>query len=195
MRVEGTVGGESVLGRLGEIIRWSSAFRRSDQITMISLKDSIAAAFENVPYPGDDHLTIYPPEHRKFDETFNLLRGRHWRDMPVDQFISGDTPFPDLTPEAFHFYMPALLIASIDPDFQFCSDVAFSVTYNLSPASAKNTDGPFPFDNTLQWNARMQLFDRTQSAVIVCVLEEYVKLGWETSDTIADTVNFLQSDD
>jgi hypothetical protein len=95
----------------------------------MSLPDDIMAAFADTPYPGDDRLTVYNPSGRDYDETFQLLRGRSWRDMPVVEFICGDTPIPDLTPEAFHYYTPALLLASLDDTVHANSDIAASLAF------------------------------------------------------------------
>ena len=147
-------------------------------------------AFADVSYPGDDRLTVYDPGGREYDETYQLLRGKMWRDFPVVEFMHGDTPIPDLSPEAFHYYMPALLIASLDENVEV--DVSGSLAFYLSPASAKQTDGEFRYDDTEAYNQRMSLFTEPQRAVIIRVLEEYVARGWETENDIRKTVEVLR---
>lgn len=159
---------------------------------MTSLRDDIVEAFSRVPYPGDEHLTVYLPSGRKFDETFQLLRGRHWRDMPVAEFISGDTPIPDLTPEAFHFYLPGLLIASIDPNCSFNSDIACSLAFYLSPELAAQSTEPSPYEKWSQFYARMSRLQPAQREVIIRTLEEYVKLEWLTANDVCDAIQFFR---
>jgi hypothetical protein len=158
----------------------------------IRIEDEIIAAFADVPYSGDDRLTVYLLTGREFDETYQLLHGRHWREMPVVEFMNGDTPIPDLTSEAFHFYIPALLLASLDTNFELYSDVAFTVAYTLSPSSARNTVGKFQFDHTDEYNRRMSLFTISQRAAMIRVLEEYVRRGCEASEDVQRTIDRLR---
>ncbi len=161
-------------------------------MTAMSLHDHIVAAFGDTSYPGDDRLTIYDAAGRSSDETFQLLHGCNWREMPVLEFIHGDTPIPDLTPEAFHYYMPALLLASLDDTVEANSDIAGSLAFYLSPSSARNTTGEFPYDDTEAYNRRISLFTEDQRAVIIQVLNEYVVHGWQDQDDIRHTVEVLR---
>lgn len=162
-------------------------------MTDTSLRDDIVFAFSDTRYPGDDRLTIYAAAGRDHDETFQLLRGRHWRDMPVSEFILGDTPIPDLTAEAFHYYMPALLLGSLDENVHANSDIAGSLSFYLSPTSARKLKGEFPYDDSEAYNHRMSLFSADQRAAIIRVLEEYVERGWEEEDDIRQTIGVLRS--
>ena len=94
---------------------------------MSELTDSIVAAFADNVYPGDTRLTVHGDCPLEYDETRRLLIGRSWQDFPAAEFIMGDTPFPDLSPEALHYYMPALLLATLDPTLDVNSDIAHSV--------------------------------------------------------------------
>jgi len=158
----------------------------------LTLHDEIAAAFAGVSYPGDDRLTVYDAAGREYDETYQLLRNKLWPDFPVVDFMNCDTPIPDLSPEAFHYYMPALLIASLDDEFDV--DVSGSLTFYLSPASAKQTNGEFPYDDTATYNHRMSLFTEAQRAVMIRVLEEFVARGWNTENDIRETVEVLHGE-
>lgn len=133
---------------------------------------------------------MYDAAGGEYDETYQLLRGKRWRDLPVVEFMHGDTPIPDLSPEAFHYDMPALLIASHDENIDV--DLAESLAFYLSPASAKQTDGESPHDDTEGYNHRVSLFTEGQLAVITRVLEEYVARGWETQNEIQQTVEVLR---
>jgi hypothetical protein len=164
-------------------------------MTPTTLRDDIVAAFADSSYPGDDRLTVYDAAGREYDETFQLLRGRDWREMPVVEFIQGDTPIPDLTPESFHYYMPALVLASLDDTVDLNSDIADSLAFFLSPSSARNTTGEFPYDCTEEYNDRMSRFSEDQRAVIIRVLEEYVARGWEDEEDVRQTIEFLRGSD
>jgi hypothetical protein len=159
---------------------------------MSDLRDAIRAAFSGTVYPGDDHLTVYLPGGREYDETFKLLRSKTWMECPVTEFIQGDTPFPDLAPEAFHYYMPAFLLASIDPHHEWGGEVAESLIFFLSPANAKNSTGEFQYDDTENFRRRMSLFTCEQRSVLIAVLQEYVALNWATPQQISESVAVLK---
>jgi hypothetical protein len=159
---------------------------------MDDLREAIRAAFAYVNYPGDNCLTRWRERRSEYDETGNLLRGKTWMECPVNEFISGDTPFPDLTPEAFHYYMPAFLLASIDLTQH--SDVGSSLVFYLNPANAKKSSGEFQYDDTENFNRRMSLFTREQRSVVARVLQEYVALFGETPQEISETVAFLKGE-
>ena len=167
---------------------------RSLAVKMSDLREAIRAAFAGTPYPGDDHLTVYFPEGREYDETFKLLRGKTWMECSVTEFIRGDTPFPDLTPEAFHYYMPAFLLASIDPHHESCSDVASSLMFYLNPVNAKNTSGEtyLQYDDAENYRRRIALFTSDQRSVVINVLEEYIALNWATPQEISESVAVLK---
>ena len=84
------------------------------------LARAIAAAFADVPRPGDEHIGRWrAPEMEMVEE----LRARHWRDVPADVARYHFDGLRSLTPEAFHFYLPAFLIASLDdPDPEWSAD-------------------------------------------------------------------------
>ncbi|MEO8498604.1 MAG: DUF6714 family protein [Planctomycetota bacterium] len=161
---------------------------------MGSLLQSIAEAFNEVPYPGDNNLTVYDPAGREFDETWQLLRGTRWQDFPVEAFMRGDTPIPDLTAVAFHYYMPALLTAALDVDDN--SDVGGSLTFFLSPSSAINVDGPSftHYDHRKEFHERLALFSTKQREVMIQVLKELAERWWG-DESVADAIVVWRSND
>jgi hypothetical protein len=71
----------------------------------------IEDAWREVPYPGDDK--IVPPDSHEFDDIENYFRGTTWRDhSPVD-LRCHSAAFSFFTPEAFHYWLPAYMIAEI----------------------------------------------------------------------------------
>lgn len=161
-------------------------------LIMDTLLQSIAMAFKEVPYPGDDNLTVYDPAGRGFDETWQLLRGTAWQDFPVEAFMRGDTPIPDLSPAAFHYYMPALLTAALDGDDD--CDVGDSLAFSLSPSSAANVDGPSytHYDDRKGFRERLALFSPTQREVMIQVLKELAQ-RWNDEGSVADAIESLRS--
>lgn len=154
------------------------------------LLERIRAAFSENRYPGDDKLTVYNVGGRPYDETFQLLRGRQWQDMPVADFMRGDTPIPDLTAEAFHYYMPALLIGALANE----PDAAWSLAFYLTPSNFEqlaNAHGDASFRERF-WES-MACFDSEQREVISEVLREFVRREWLEEDEVTEAVQFFRS--
>ena len=159
---------------------------------MDNLLQAIALAFQDVPYPGDDNLTVYDPAGREFDETWQLLRGKAWQDFPVEAFMRGDTPIPDLSPAAFHYYMPALLTAALKGNDD--ADVGQSLMFHFSPSSAINVKGPSytRYDDRKGFHERLALFSPRQREVMVWVLTEYAR-RWQDDGGVAEAIEFLRA--
>jgi hypothetical protein len=140
----------------------------------------IDEAFADVGYPGDERLTVYRSEGRDADETWKLLRGKDWREMPVQEFITGDTPIPDLTPQALHYYLPALLKASL---LTGLSDfVLDSLTFHLNPKNARSDDPEFGYDSTTEYKQFRGLLSTRQVHAVSATIKE-----WYLRDLLADS--------
>jgi hypothetical protein len=71
------------------------------------LEEQVRAAFAQVPYPGDSNIAstgAWEPT-----AIAGALQGKDWRDLRGVDFDYGSAP-SFLTPEAFHYYLPALLL-------------------------------------------------------------------------------------
>ncbi|WP_144995638.1 DUF6714 family protein [Polystyrenella longa] len=96
-------------------------------------KPLITEAFKDVAYPGDDLIKTFGSDASDWNDTWLLFKGCSWQEMPVAEFLQCDTPLPDLSQDGFHYYLPALLIASLDDSFELNLDVASMITFHLSP--------------------------------------------------------------
>ena len=68
----------------------------------------IEEAFADVPYPEDENISPYEPEDAE------AFKRRHWRDVSVDFLMPRYKSSLGLfEPEAYRFYLPAYLIASL----------------------------------------------------------------------------------
>ncbi|BCM89691.1 hypothetical protein IAD21_01538 [Abditibacteriota bacterium] len=76
-----------------------------------ALKAAIWAAFDDVSYPGDDNIGILGgrDDAKRVTEWY---RGVDWRSLTPDTIWSFGLSW--MTPEAFHYYLPAYLLAPID---------------------------------------------------------------------------------
>ncbi|MFN7137733.1 MAG: hypothetical protein ACK4UN_00160 [Limisphaerales bacterium] len=141
----------------------------------MNINEIIDRAFGKNVYPGDDNLTVYDRGGRNYDDTWKLLRGVDWREMPVYEFITGDTPIPDLTPEAFHYYLPALLKASLVDDL--ADYVWDSMKFYLNPKNARSDHPEFGYDNTEDFERFRSLLSNEERSAILAVMEEWKALG------------------
>ncbi len=75
------------------------------------LMQEVARVFAEVPRPSDDKIVGHHCED--CDEIEQSLRGTHWSEWggarDYDALVFPSPVFPLLTPEAFHYYMPAFL--------------------------------------------------------------------------------------
>jgi hypothetical protein len=75
------------------------------------LKRTIADAFADVPYPGDEAIALDPTSDEG-EKLQRALEGHHWRDVALDGVASRWIVY--LHPEARRFYLPAFLLRAID---------------------------------------------------------------------------------
>ena len=75
----------------------------------------IEDAWRDVPHPGDDK--IFTPDSYDGEDIVNYFGGTTWRGhSPVD-LRCHSSAFTFFTPEAFHYWLPAFMIAAIqNPD-------------------------------------------------------------------------------
>jgi len=74
----------------------------------------IEEAWRDVPYPGDDK--ICPPKLYDDEGIPDYFAGTTWRDHTPVNLRYNSAAFTFFTPEAFHYWLPAFMIAAItDP--------------------------------------------------------------------------------
>jgi hypothetical protein len=106
----------------------------------------IERAFADVAYPGDDGICkgVTDEARRLGTEEANIeavFRGRHWRDVPVENLSLYSATLSFLTPEAYRFYLPAYMLAVIRlaPEaikrFPRSGDIEGSLLFSLEPAT------------------------------------------------------------
>lgn len=101
----------------------------------MELVERIERTFAGVPYPGDDRIV----ENVADLESSNLRKrflGKHWSTLPLETLMDERSALPLLTPEAFRFFLPAYLHASVvHPDE--VDVIPESVIFNLTPPQQK----------------------------------------------------------
>ncbi len=96
-----------------------------------ALIEDIHLNFQDTPYPGEKN--IVPKFISIFDDYYDTYLAfkdiKHWQDIDVDFVLSNKDTLHFLTAEAFHFYLPAFMIAIIRDPIKV--DVAVDSTFFL----------------------------------------------------------------
>lgn len=96
----------------------------------LQIKARIEAAFNNVPYPGDDNIAEGPRyEYDMTVEKFKGVRWQDWKDNP-SQFLTR-SPYSALffmTDSAFHYYLPLFMIQAL-LDYENADSAAITISF------------------------------------------------------------------
>ncbi len=71
----------------------------------------IEDSWREVPYPGDDK--IFTPDSYDDEDIVNYFGGTTWRGHSPADLRAHSSAFTFFTPEAFHYWLPAFMIAAI----------------------------------------------------------------------------------
>lgn len=106
------------------------------------LQAAIRAAFEDVPYPGDNNIGI-PGGFHDAENVTRWFRGKDWRSLASeDLWVEG---LNWMTPEACHYYLPGYLLSALEDT---TSEGAMKgLLFSLDPSY---TEGPEPSDEFLK---------------------------------------------
>jgi hypothetical protein len=69
-------------------------------------------AWRDVPYPGDDN--IFTKDSYDDEDIVNYFGGTTWRNRDPAKLRAHSSAFTFFTPQAFHYWLPAFLIAAIE---------------------------------------------------------------------------------
>jgi hypothetical protein len=79
------------------------------------LREAIGAAFQDVPYPGDDNIGSSKTWYEAVDhETW--LKGKRWQDLDLRDIQGHGGSLYFLSREAVPYYLPAFLLACLEPE-------------------------------------------------------------------------------
>lgn len=112
----------------------------------------IEDAWREVPYPGDDQ--IFTPNSYDDEDIGDYFRGTTWRGHSPLALRCHSSAFTFFTPQAFHYWLPAFLIAAIQ-----------------NPEEADVVVDYIPWSLSDQYAAeRWPLFSRTQKQAVAAYL-------------------------
>lgn len=72
---------------------------------------AIESAWQGVPYPGDDK--IFTPDSYDDEDIINYFSGTTWRGHDAASLRAHSSAFTFFTPEAFHYWLPAFMVAAM----------------------------------------------------------------------------------
>jgi hypothetical protein len=125
---------------------------------------NIENAFASVNYPGDARI-VYDNSgfHLECEQTKEAFKGKGWKELMLPFIIDHYAALYFFTAEAFQFYLPAYLVASVkhyDQADRVPGAVIFSLT--LRPLDQVSRDSFF---------SKIELFSVAQKKVIIEFLE------------------------
>lgn len=123
------------------------------------LQQEILSAFDSVPYP---HNSIAPHECEECREVRKTFSKRDWKTIET-QFIEDNFGvIPLFSPEAFHYFLPAYLIRSLENFSEKYDTVCEFTIYAVTPQN-KDVENHFDY-----WQERFKSFTSKQ---ISCVYD------------------------
>ena len=128
------------------------------------LADIIQRAFTSSRYPGDARLVFdNSGGDLECTQVAHAFKGKQWSDLSVS-FLR---LYPDslffLSPEAYWFYLPAYLLASV-LSYRCADIITINVVYSLTPPANKGSERDC-------FDAKIQGFSPEQRAAIKAFLE------------------------
>ncbi len=134
---------------------------RKPDYAMEKLREQIRAAFNGLSKPDRTNIARGGDEAEKL---IHELADKHWDNLTVEYCESRPDALGFLTPEAFRFYLPAFLLASLRETNGKISGDCFTL-YHLEPPSRSKTEA-------YDWfSRRFELFSRNQLDVLIEYLE------------------------
>jgi hypothetical protein len=78
-----------------------------------SLRQTIGRVFAHVPYPGDDNITRCPYDCSECGQIARFFRAKSWDQLAAEDLRRHHTALALFTPEAFQYFLPAFMLASL----------------------------------------------------------------------------------
>lgn len=78
------------------------------------LRETIEQAFADVPYPGDDNITRCPYNCSECRRIASFFKGKPGTGHAAEELRGYHVALSLFTPEAFHFFLPGFMLASMD---------------------------------------------------------------------------------
>jgi hypothetical protein len=150
----------------------------------MALRDIIESAFSGVPYPGDDNL-LDSCVCEEAEAAAQFFRGRSWQGHSV-HCIRMLRPLGWFSDAAFHYYLPAYLIAAAEEPTE--ADVLLDDLRSAFTPPRRH-HGPF-YDAFVR---RVSRLSHAQREAVVKVFEHLASLGYFSGDDVTAVVRCFGS--
>ena len=137
----------------------------------------IEIAWRDVPYPGDDN--IFTPDSYDDEDIVNYFGGTTWRGHDPAKLRAHSSAFTFFTPEAFHYWLPAFMIAEIE------NPAEADVIGDYIPWSLSNKYAP----------QRWPLFSQAQRNAVASYLRFQIEKFPDCSDDEREALNVWEQSD
>jgi hypothetical protein len=105
-----------------------------------ALADLIAETFGQARYPGGSNLVAdQSGKHPDYQEVYDAFRGKHWLDVDLDTLRYHYDDFFLMTSEAYRFYLPAYMRATV-LEYDLADNIPGSVVFSLTLPDSPGTD-------------------------------------------------------
>jgi hypothetical protein len=149
-----------------------------------TLKAEIHAAFKDVAFPGDWNLQGSDEGDEPFLVTEEFAGKDEWQSLEasfLDQALSGyGSALSFFSDEAFHFCLPAYLIADVDELLE-CASPVFHLCHGLDDRSKNVLINPRRYGEKT-WSEyaedRFAMFTRTKASAVV----SYLRFKWQADE-------------
>jgi hypothetical protein len=156
------------------------------------LLEMIHAAFKDVPYPGDDNITVAPSEMyvREYQDIAEPFLGKDPQSITVEFALENHEALSFFTPSAFQFYLPGFMrVVLLHPDLHVIDVLPETLQFVLSLRTESSLQAYF--------YEQIKLLTTEQKRAIADFLESYSTLfvGWdefEEENTIATACQFCR---
>jgi hypothetical protein len=137
----------------------------------MSLRDKIETAFADVKHPGDENITRCPYHCSECGRVAEFFKGRTWTGNTGEDLKLQHTALTLFTPEAFQYFLPAFMLASMDV-YQKGDPIPDSIRFHFEYSA--EVQGHF--------QVRMSKFTRAQRESIVDYLVHMERKGAGSSE-------------
>lgn len=147
----------------------------------MTVRESIKAAFANVPYPGDDRIA----DHQnclECDDVRAHFRGATWFGHSVEELQQYRSALPLFTPEAFQYFLPAFMLVSLEA-WHEADDIPFSVMCMCLPPDPNEDE-----DMQEYGKKRIEILTHQQREAIAAYLKEWANSDAPLTEAYAEDI-------
>jgi hypothetical protein len=127
------------------------------------LISQIQEAFADAEYPGDDNL-VTSSEYLANLQIEIDFGGKHWKDVTTNLILSHRLDLHRFTPEAFCFYLPAFLVASLGGEHS--GEIISHVFWSFDPQQCQGKASN-------EFSSRVKVLSSKQKAVVKAFVQYY----------------------